>query len=66
MHIASGLAVLRRAPSQSDVAVGRSGQRPSLTRLDGVRLTGRRRRWLPGAILLTLLVAIGAAFPLVF
>jgi hypothetical protein len=69
MHIASGLALVRRDPAQSDVGA-RAWRLP---RLEWVRTVGeteavrpRVRKILPGAILLMVLVVLGALFPIVF
>ena len=60
MHIASGFALVRREPAQSDVASGLT----SPERLNATRTW--LRKILPGAILLTVLAALGALFPIVF
>jgi hypothetical protein len=65
MHIASGLALVRRDRVQSDIATARSGR---LTWLGAPKQFGatraRLRKMLPGAILLTALVLLGALFPI--
>ena len=67
MHIASGLTLVRRDPAQSDIATGRpAGRAWSRTpeQVDAIR--GRLRKMLPGATLLTVLVVLGALFPILF
>ena len=70
MHIASGLALVKRDPAQSDRAAARTRRVAGIGRLltsdqaDATR--GRLRKILPGAILLTVLVMLGALFPILF
>jgi hypothetical protein len=70
MHIASGLALVRRDPARSDIRTTRARRMPSLVWLrtpeqaDATR--ARLRKMLPGAILLTVLAALGALFPILF
>ena len=70
MHIASGPALVRRNPAQSDIANGHPEPAPGLTwrwtpdRVDATR--ARLRKILPGAVLLTVLVLVGALFPILF
>ena len=70
MHIASGLALVRRESAQSDLGTGQAPpaeglawrwkpDRPGTTR-------GRLRTMLPGAILLAVLAGLGAMFPILF
>jgi hypothetical protein len=70
MHIASGLALVRRDPAQSDIATARSGRLGGLVRWPTPERAGairtRLRKILPGAILLTVLAALGAMFPILF
>jgi hypothetical protein len=64
MHIASGLTLVRRDPAQSD---GRTPRRAWLRILDQAGTTyARVRKMLPGAILLSVLAALGAMFPILF
>jgi hypothetical protein len=70
MHIASGLALVRRDPAQSDKATARTRR---VIRLGWLRtpeqhgaMRSRLRKILPGAILLTILVVLGAMFPILF
>lgn len=69
MHIASGLTLVRRDPAQSnghgpeDRPRGRTWL-PEPEQADALRT--RLRKLLPGVILLTLLAALGALFPIVF
>ena len=67
MHIASGLTLVRREPAQSDIATRRTAQAAWLRtpdQVDAIRV--RLRKMLPGAILLTVLVVLGALFPVLF
>ncbi len=67
MHIASGLTFVRRNPAQSDVATGRTRRLAWVwtpERATTIRI--RLRKMLPGVILLTVLVALGALFPFLF
>jgi hypothetical protein len=80
MHIASGSALVRRNPAQSDVAtsdLATSGLATGHTepahglawrwtpdRVDATR--ARLLKILPGAFLLTVLVLLGALFPILF
>jgi hypothetical protein len=67
MHIASGLTFVRRNPAQSDVATSGSARlawRWTPERSSTIRI--RLRKMLPGVILLTVLVALGALFPFLF
>jgi hypothetical protein len=70
MHIASGLALVKRDPSQSDMAAVRTrrvaGPRWLPTPEQGDAIRARLRKMLPGAILLTVLVVLGALFPILF
>jgi hypothetical protein len=70
MHIASGLALVRREPAQSDLANGHPTPAPGLAwrwKPDRLGTThGRLRKMLPGVILLTVLAALGAMFPILF
>jgi hypothetical protein len=70
MHIASGLALVRRDPDQSDIAAGHPRRMGGLawrwTPDHGGATRGRLRKMLPGAILLTVLVVLGAMFPILF
>jgi hypothetical protein len=70
MHIASGLALVRRDPAQSDAATARTrrmgwpGWLLTPDQADATR--ARLRKLLPGTILLTVLVLLGALFPILF
>jgi hypothetical protein len=70
MHIASGLALVRRDPAQSDIATARTRRMGWLgwplkpEQADATRV--RLRKMLPGAILLAVLVVLGALFPILF
>jgi hypothetical protein len=67
MHIASGLTFVRRHPAQSDSVGQRVGGLAWLRtpeQIDAIRAWLRKK--LPGAILLTVLVVLGALFPIVF
>jgi len=67
MHIASGLTFVRRHPAQSDSVGQRVGGLAWLRtpeQIDAIRAW--LRKMLPGAILLTMLVVLGALFPIVF
>jgi hypothetical protein len=67
MHIASGLTFVRRHPAQSDSVGQRVGGLAWLRtpeQIDAIRAW--LRKMLPGAILLTVLVVLGALFPIVF
>jgi hypothetical protein len=67
MHIASGLALVRREPSQSDIATGRTRRLAWLRTPGWIAATrARLRKLLPGVILLTVLVVLGALFPILF
>jgi hypothetical protein len=67
MHIASGLALVRRDPAQSDIATGRVAGSGRLLTPEQADATGSRlRKMLPGAVLLAVLVLLGALFPIVF
>ncbi len=63
MHIASGLAFVRRETAQSDVVTearwSRTPEQRNVTR-------AWLRKILPGTILLTVLVLLGALFPILF
>lgn len=62
MHIASALTLVRRAPAQSEAPF----QTPEATRTVA-RTTGLwTRKALPGGILLTILILLGALLPVVF
>jgi len=66
MHISSALTLVRRAPVQSEVAMPRGqavhGRLPVQAQPSGHWL----KRALPGLILLTVLVLLGALFPVIF
>jgi hypothetical protein len=70
MHIASGLALVRRDPAQSDIGTARTrrlgwpGWSRTPEQADATR--ARLRKMLPGAILLAVLVVLGALFPILF
>jgi ATP-dependent exoDNAse (exonuclease V) beta subunit len=68
MHIASGLALVKRDPAQSDIGTAHTRRmarvRWSPEQADALR--ARLRKMLPGAILLTALVLLGALFPILF
>jgi hypothetical protein len=70
MHIASGLALVKRNPAQSDIPIARAGRAPRFARFRTPEQTGAIRAWLrkilPGAILLTVLVLLGALFPTLY
>jgi hypothetical protein len=76
MHIASGLALVRRNPAQSDAAAGQPNTGAATGTAIGLawRWTpaqvgatrARLRKMLPGAILLMALVLLGALFPVLF
>jgi hypothetical protein len=65
MHIASGLAVARREPTQADVPMSREGSIP-IARHPAETAAVRWRKAMPGAILLTILVVLGGLFPIIF
>jgi hypothetical protein len=64
MHIASGLALVRRDPAQSDKATKRVAGLLTPERASATR--ARLRKILPGAILLAVLAMLGALFPILF
>ena len=72
MHIASGLPLVKRNSAQSGIADANAHPEPPPAlawrwtpgRIDATR--ARLRKMLPGAILLTALVLLGALFPIVF
>jgi hypothetical protein len=66
MHIASALTLVRRAPAQSEAPGAAPFQTAELTRTVA-RTTGIwTRKALPGGILLTILILLGALLPVVF
>ena len=68
MHIASGLTLVRRNPAQSEISVGQrvAGWPGCGRRSRSTQSRAKLRKILPGAILLTVLVVLGALFPIVF
>lgn len=77
MHIASGLTLVRRNPAQSEIATTPQLEVTARNRRPGwsadwwtpeqiAAARAKLRRILPGAILLTTLVALGALFPILF
>jgi hypothetical protein len=67
MHIASGLTLVRRNPAQSDIAAPRKRGLAWLRTPEQVgAIRAKLRRILPGVILLTALVVLGAWFPMLF
>jgi hypothetical protein len=67
MHIASGLTLVRRDPAQSDVPTRRSVRLVwSGTPEQADAFYARLRKILPGAIMLAVLVGLGALFPILF
>jgi hypothetical protein len=68
MHIANPMAV-RREPGSMDVASRPAYRAPRFARFQAQNPGASVSRWrkmLPGAILLTALVAVGGLFPLLF
>ncbi|MGD0429968.1 MAG: hypothetical protein ABSA58_02645 [Acetobacteraceae bacterium] len=66
MHIASALTLVRRAPAQSEAPGAAPFQTREPTRTV-VQTTGIwTRKALPGGILLTVLILLGALLPMVF
>ena len=67
MHIASGLTFVRRDPAQSDVATGRTRRLAWVwTPERATTIRARLRKLLPGVILISMLVVLGAVFPILF
>jgi hypothetical protein len=67
MHIASGLALVRRDPAQSDRTTGGAARRAWFRTPGQIGASrARLRKMLPGAILLIVLALLGALFPIVF